>query len=182
MSEKNNKTKYSSDNDNAMKLHAKGRIKFNAVDFFVILIVVLAVAALVMYFLPGITERFASDGEAEITYVLEFRGVDSSFIANIQGGDKVYDAGQNFNMGVVKSVETEPYRTLEYDNVLGEAVMKDHPEMKTLIITVTASAIYTENEGYSINGERIAVGGKYNVRFPNFTGAAYCTHVKLSSK
>ena len=182
MSEKNEKINHSTDNENAMKVNAKGHIRFNIIDFFVILIMLLVVAALVVYFLPGITERFSTKGEVEITYVLEFRGVDDIFIANVQGGDNVYDAGQNFDMGKVKSVATEPYSTLEYDSSLNEAIMKDHPELKTLIITVTASAIYTEGEGYSINGERIAVGGKYNVRFPNFTGTAYCTQIKLTSK
>lgn len=182
MSEKNVKTRHGTDNENAMRINAKGHIRFNIVDFFVILVVLLVAAASVMYFLPGVMEKFSSDGSVEITYVLEFRGVDDIFIANIQGGDKVFDAGQNFNMGNVISVETESYKTLEYDSLIGEAVMKEHIGKKTLIITVTASAIYTEGEGYSINGERISVGGIYDIRFPNYSGKAYCTAIKLSSK
>ena len=182
MGNKNDKNKYNSDADGSMKVNVKGRVRFNIVDFFVILFVLLVAAALVAYFLPEVTDRFSSNSEVEITYVLEFRGVDDMFIANIKGGDKVYDASQSFNMGKVKTVATESYTTLEYDNTLGEAVMKDHPNLKTLVITVSASAIYTEGEGYSINGERIAVGGQYNIRFPNFTGTAYCTQIKLSSK
>ena len=182
MSDRNEKTRYVADNDGAMKVNAKGRIRFNVIDFFAVLIVILILAALAVYFLPGITGRFSSGGEAEITYVLEFRGIDDIFIANVQVGDNVYDASRSFNIGSVKSVETVSYKTLEYDNSVGEAIMKDHSNQKTLIITVTASAIYTNGEGYSINGERIAVGGKYDVRFPNFTGSAYCTDIIVSSK
>ena len=180
MIDKNEKSKYSRDNENDMKINARGHIRFNIIDFFVVLIVLLVAAALVVYFLPGVTERFASDGAVEITYVLEFRGVDEAFIANIQAGESVYDASQNFNRGTVKSVAIESYSVLEYDSSLGEAVMKDHPSLKTLVITISASAIHTNGKGYSINGERIAVGGKYAVRFANFTGTAYCTQVKLA--
>lgn len=182
MSNKNDKSvKFNVDSENSQKVQAKGRVRFNIIDLFLILVVILTVTALVAYFLPGITDRFSSGGEVEITYVLEFRGVDDMFIANIQNGDNAYDARQNFSMGVVKTVATESYETLEYDVDTGSAVMREHPEKKTLIITVTTSAIYTDGEGYSINGERIAVGGKYDMRFPNFTGTAYCTQIKLSS-
>ena len=182
MSDKNGKTRYSADNDSAMKINAKGRMKFNVIDFFAVLIVLLVIATLLVYFIPGMTGRFSSGGEAEITYVLEFRGVDDTFIANVQVGDNVYDASQSFNIGTVKSVETVSYKTLEYDNSMGEAVMKDHSNQKTLVITVTSSAIYAEGSGYSINGKRIAVGGAYDVRFPGFTGSAYCTDIIVSSK
>ena len=182
MINKNEKIKRESDNENSMKVNAKGRIRFNIVDFFVILFVVLVLVASVAYFVPELTERFGSNGEVEITYVLEFRGVDSEFIANVRADDKAYESSQNFAMGTVKSVVTETYTSLEYDNALGEAVLKDHPAKKTLVITITSTAVYTEGEGYSINGERIAVGAQYNVRFPGFVGTAYCTQIKLSSK
>lgn len=182
MTNKNEKINRESDGDASMKVNAKGRIRFNIVDFFVVLFVVLVLAASVAYFVPELTERFSSNGEVEITYVLEFRGVDDTFIANVLAGDKAYDGSQNFNIGTVKTVVAEAYTSLEYDNTLGEAVMKEHPAKKTLVITITATAVYNEGEGYSINGKRIAVGGKYDVRFPGFSGTAYCTQVKLSSK
>ena len=182
MTNKNDKIKREIDNENSMKVNAKGRLRFNIVDFFVVLFVVLVLVASVAYFVPEITERFGTNSEVEITYVLEFRGVDDDFIANIQSGDNAYEGSQNFSMGTVKSVATEAFTSLEYDNTLGEAILKDHPAKKTLVITITATAIYTEGEGYTINGERIAVGAKYDIRFPNFAGSAYCTQVKLSSK
>ena len=182
MIEKNDKPKYSRDGENAMKVNARGHIRFNLIDFFVALIVLLAVAALIVYFLPGATERFSSNSEVEITYVLEFRGIDEAFIANIHGGDSVYNASQNFDMGTVKSVAIESYSVLEYDASSGEGVMKEHPTLKTIVITISSSAIYTDGEGYSINGERIAVGGKYSVRFSDFAGTAYCTQIRLFSK
>lgn len=180
---KNEKTiKSATDGEMSANKKKKGGKRFNIIDLLLILIAVALVATLVIYLLPGITDRISANGETKITYVLEFRGVDDSFIANVQNGDRVYNANQNFNMGVVKSVATDSYSSLVYDQTSGGAVMKDHPNLKTLIVTVNASAIYTDGEGYSINGERIAVGCKYDIRFPNFTGSAYCTQIKISAK
>ena len=59
--------------------------------------------------------------------------------------------------------------------------MKEVPELKNLVVTVTATAIYTDGEGYSVGGERIAVGHKYNVSFPGFSGSAYCIELTTAS-
>lgn len=182
MNKNENLPKTITNNEPAAKETKKSKFRFNIVDFILILFVLSAVVALILYFLPGVTSRLSHSGEVEITYVLEFRGVDDAFISNIQNGDKAYSAEQNFAMGNVKSVATGPYSTLEYDSASGGAIMKDHPKLKTLIVTITASALYTDGEGYSINGERIAVGEKYNVRFPNFVGSAYCTQLKVLTK
>ncbi len=163
------------------KKPVKKKGRFNAVDFLLILIALAVVAAAVIYLVPGLVGRLSSN-TTEVTYTVEFRGVDPDFITNIQAGDKIYDANQNFMIGTVRSVATDSYSVLAYDPVTGEGVMKEHPTLKTLIITVNASAVYTEGEGYYVNGERIAVGRKYDLRLPHFTGSAYCVEVETSSK
>ena len=175
-----NNTEVQADNMHHKKMIKKGG-SFNIVDFLLILIVITAVSVLLMYFLPGATDRFSSKDEVEITYVLEFRGVDNSFVSNVKEGDLLYDAGQNFNMGTVKSVVADSYSALVYDSVTDTAVMKEHPQLKTLVVTVTVSAIYTEGEGYSVKGERIAVGRAYDMKTQNFIGSAYCTEIKVST-
>ena len=143
MSDRNGKTRYVADNDGAMKVNAKGRIRFNVIDFFAVLIVILILAALAVYFLPGITGRFSSGGEAEITYVLEFRGIDDIFIANVQVGDNVYDLrGWNSDLIGEFTIPSIPYsmlltpyqRVTEYDVNLDKAaeqieqLVKKHKE------------------------------------------------------
>lgn len=181
MSKNEKSNKLNTENEALSKENKSRKFRFNLIDFILVLIAISVVAALVVYFLPELGGNFSGKGEVDITYVLEFRNVDEEFIANIQNGDKVYDAGQNFNIGTVKSISAEPYKTLEYDKDTQSAIMKEQSG-HNLTVTITASAIYTEGTGYSINGMRIAVGSSYDVRFPNFVGTAYCVQLRISTK
>lgn len=155
--------------------------RFNIVDFCLILVVLAVVATLVMYFIPDASKRLVATNETEITYILEFKEVDSAYLANIQNGNAVYDAETNYMIGNVKSVENYASVELVYNDKTGFAEMREHPTLKNVIVTVTVKAIYTEGEGYSVNGERIAVGSLYNVRFPKYSGEAYCIEMSANS-
>ena len=152
--------------------------KFNVVDVFLILIVIAIIAAIVTYLVPGLF-NVAAD-ETDITFTIEFRGVDSSFITNIKNGDSVYDSSKHYMLGNVKSVENYAHTVLVYNEDTGVAEMKEVEGLKNIVVTVTAKAIYTDGKGYSVNGERIAVGCAYNISFPDFSGSAYCIEVSAS--
>ena len=64
--------------------------RFNLIDFLLVLIILAVIAVALIYLIPGLTERISSASETEITYVLEFKGINADFIANIQNGDGVY--------------------------------------------------------------------------------------------
>lgn len=149
--------------------------KFNIVDGILILIALAVVTAVVIYLVPGLLNAAAE--ETDITFTLEFRGVDSAFVTNIKNGDSVYDSSKHYMLGNVKSVENYAYNVLVYNDETGTAEMKDVDGLKNIIVTVTAKAVYTDGEGYSVNGERIAVGCAYNISFPDFSGKAYCIEV-----
>ena len=59
--------------------------------------------------------------------------------------------------------------------------MKEVEGLKNIVVTVTAKAIYTDGSGYSVNGDRIAVGNSYNISFPDFSGSAYCIEVSATA-
>ena len=165
------------------KVKKKGNGKFNVVDFFLILIIAVAVAASVIYFVPGIAERFSAGNQQEITVVLEFKGVDSEFASDIKSGEAVYDGGEHYKLGTVKSAENYAYTVPVYNEENpGMAELHEIPELKNVIVTVTVSAKYTAEEGYSVNGKRIAVGCEYDISFPNFGGSAYCIGVSAVSE
>lgn len=157
----------------------KGR--FNIIDFFLLLIILAVVAAVVLYFIPGAFQRLTATDETDIVFTLEFKGVDEAFIANIKNGDAVYDANRNYMLGSVKSVEHYAYTILVYNEAEGTSEMKEVQGLANLIVTVKAKAIYTDGEGYSVNGERIAVGHAYDISFPNFNGSAYCVELSATS-
>lgn len=156
--------------------------KFNVVDFFLLLIILAVIAAAVIYVVPGISEKLTPGTESEIEFSIEFKGVDSAFLANINVGDTVYDSGKNYVLGEVKTVENYAYTILVYNEESGVGEMREQADLKNVIVTVKATAVYTDAEGYSIGGERIAVGCSYSVRFPQFSGEGYCIEVSASAK
>ena len=136
--------------------------------------IIAAIAGVIAHFMPGINSFFSGKKETGILYVIEFTGVDGDFAASIKEGDPVYDAGRNYQIGKVSAVDTENHTVITYDETTGEAVCVEHPELKNIIVTVEVKAVYTSGEGYYVNGQRIAVGKAFNVRFPGFTGNGYC--------
>ncbi len=155
--------------------------KFNVVDFFLLLIILAVIAALVIYIVPGLSEGLLSGDENEITLELEFKGVSDEFIANINVGDTVYDLNKSYMIGTVKAVESYAYTVPVYNEETGAAEMKEVAGKSNIIVTVSATAVYTSKEGYSINGERVAVGLPYNIGFPQFSGSGYCISVSAST-
>ena len=179
---KNEKTPISSGevtNVTRAKKYAGGR--FNLVDLCLIILILAAIALILVYLIPGLSSRFQHFDERGIMYTLEFNGVDAAFSANIKSGDAVFNAAKNYRIGTVKSVESASFRVISYNEQTGMAEMKEHPELKTIIITVSADAVYNEGIGYSVNGDRIAVGHTYNVRFLNFSGEATCSALSVVS-
>ena len=80
----------------------KRKIRINAMDF-VIVAVILAAAALLLYvFLWSDESETTQKKTAEITYVVEIVGVDEQFQHNIQDGQRVEDAVKRGYIGTVK--------------------------------------------------------------------------------
>ena len=154
--------------------------RFNFVDFFLLLIVLAVIAALVIYIVPGLSDKLTVHDEKEITFTIEFRGVDEAFASNISVGDHVLDSSKNYMLGSVKAVESYAHTVLVYNEETGAAEMRELPDMKNIIVTVSATAVYTDGEGYSISGERIAVGREYYIRMSDFSGSAYCIGVSAN--
>ena len=155
--------------------------RFNFVDFFLLLIILAVIAALVVYIVPGLSEKLVDRDETEITFTIEFKGVDEDFASNISVGDSVHDSSKNYLLGEVKAVESYAYTVLIYNEETGAAEMREIAGKKNIIVTVTATAVYTDGEGYSVGGERIAVGREYYIRMSGFGGSAYCIGVSANA-
>lgn len=180
INDKDNTSNLNTEHRYAQSTKSKSSMKygrFNFIDFCLIIIIIAMIATLIVYFLPNITSGFSDKDEVDLIYVIEFSGIDSEFITNIKSQDAVYDATQNYQIGTVKTVENDNYNVLVYNELTEAAEMKSHPELKNIIVTVECKAIYSEREGYLVNGQRIAVGRKYNLRFPSFLGSGYCIDV-----
>lgn len=155
--------------------------KFNLVDFFLIVIVLLIIATVIYVFAPFSRLNALVKSEAHsIEYTVEFLGVDEALISKIQENDAVLNAVSKNTMGTVIAVDYHTkYTELQYmeQNEQNVGVLAEHPSKYNVIITVTATADYVAGSGYSIHGSRIAVGEKLSLRFPDYACEGYCIAV-----
>ena len=161
--------------------------KFNIIDFFVLALIV-AVIGVSIYAVISWSDikSLWSTSTVNLQYIVEFRGVDQAFINKINDGDIVIDAVSKNQLGVVDSVATiDKYKVLDYKLTqedtngattpamyTGELV--SYPDKYNITVYISTSAEYKEGVGYTVNGRRIAVGEKIEMRFPEFSGIGYC--------
>ena len=168
--------------------------RFNFIDFLLVVVILLTVGALIYVYVPNsIIQKLTSDKTVKIEYAIEIIGVDKDFIDNIKENDVVLDSVSKNSLGTVILVENEnQYKELIYsepetetdtatdsgdENKAAEkkeGVLSPVGEKYNIIVYISANAEYEEGKGYSVNGTRIAVGEKINLRFPNYVCEAYC--------
>ena len=145
------------------------------------LIFMLAVVFFVVVIIdPFSMDLFGGDGtEITLEYTVRIENVEGAFADKIGMGDEVVDASVKTSLGYVSSVENdvphaEPYYNSDEDIV----VMKEYPDRYDLVVTVTATAVYTEGMGYTVNGRRVAVGSHFYLMFPDYLGEGNCISMR----
>ena len=170
---------------------ARQKGKFNFIDAILLLLIIAVVAMIVAYFMPGITYYFSAEDKYIVTYEIEFRAIDGDVdLGGITQGMPVYDSKYNSEIGKIKGdVAVNPHNILVSSGELLEeggseyaGKIVDHPTLKNVVVTVEAEATYGgESAGFLVNGQRIAVGREFSVRFGGFTGVGYCTKFEFST-
>ena len=174
----NNSNSGASSLENTKKTKRNGR--FNLIDFILIVLVLLVIAILVQIFSPiSLIKNWTSGQTEEIQYTVEFLGVDQEFIDRIQEEDTVIDSISKNNMGKVVAVDyNTKYSELQYveSSTEGDAIgiLSEYPNKYNVVVTISASANYVEEKGYSVNATRIAVGEKLSLRFPDYAAEGFC--------
>ena len=148
---------------------------FNVFDILVILLIIGAV--LVGVFRNNIFNLIRTGPDAKdetISYVLEFKNVDSSYKNAIAAGSKLYLVGDTLSLGTVSRVESvENSYEIVYTQ---EGARKEYYPNNTYVdITIVVSAdVKSQERGYFIDDVRIAIGASYEVKTDSFTGQAVC--------
>ena len=165
---------------------SKQKRKFNIIDFFILLIILAVVAALVYAFSPwSQIKKLWKPNQTTFQYAVELKEVDDEFINLIKTGDGVINAVTKNSMGTVDRV-SEPTRStfLDYQYDTAEegagtykGVLVEKPDKYDIIVYVTATAEYESGVGYTVNGSRVAVGEELFFRFPHFEYSGYCIAV-----
>ncbi len=159
------------------KLKRSTKRVINVVDILIILVVVGVVGALV----AGISFRDVIFGSQEnesktVEYVVLFSGIDENLADTIKMGDKVYSEDGSVYLGQISSeVEVDDHYVVGYKD--GAPTMKPYPGKVNLTVTVKVSADYSEGDGYSVDGNRIALGKSYLMRFSGLLAEGECINI-----
>lgn len=153
------------------------RGKFNTIDLVIISLLVIIVALIIIS--SSVPEWFSSDSDVTLRYELEVKDVPAELVGNVSVGDKVYTSNTGKLIGSVVSVEnTVPHTVFVYDEASDGIVAKEIPDRYDVRITVVADARLKDGIGYTVDGQRISVGTRLDLRFPNFLCTGYCITVK----
>ena len=165
------------------KQKRKKQGRFNLVDFLIVLIILLLLASVVYLFSPiSFVRRLMAEESKNIYYTVEFQGVDEEFINKISENQTVVHSVSKNTMGSVTAVDyNTKYTELQLVENEGEVagVLAEHPNRYNVVVTIYSGADYVEGTGYSVGGQRIAVGEKIALRFPDYAGEGYCIGLSL---
>ena len=165
--------------------------RLNILDVVILLLAAFFVTLLVMYFFPKTADALSGEETYDITYTVVFYGIendigDDSDIAygivdNLQVVDK--ETGE-----VIGLINGTPSSNNYYENEIrdegGVPVLEkvEYSDRINLTVDITAKATYSEGEGYTVNGTRIACGREYDLRIASaFEGKAVCTLITVNS-
>ncbi len=154
---------------------------FNILDLLIIVCVLAALTLIVLVYSPSGVFNINSD-KADIIYSVCVSGVPADYAAAISVGDTVSD-NDGYDLGMVASdVEVEPhviYQYSEYTDGSGSINEITHPELVDIVITISAKATVAE-DGYTVDGKRIALEAEYQLVLPRFESKGIC--VSLSEE
>ena len=173
--------------------------KLNVLDLIIIIFFVFVAAIAVLLTIQGVEEAASSGKKVRISYTVVIKDIDDTVYKNVfesanpsdntykvEVGQTVTDVLTGAKLGSVEKLpESVPY----YDFVLGTdesgaytAVKHQYTDRHNVIITITAEANYTEGKGYTVDGQRIAVGRELNLRISGFSEVGVCDTINVQSE
>ncbi len=132
--------------------------KLNALDLFLIAIVIVAVIAVGIRFTAAKTEKATSPVHLEV--VARVDNIRECSVNSIQKSEAFYEKGQLF--GKVKSISVEPFvDNIEMMN--GQLVSAENPEKYTVYITLDVETTQNSQNYFTPNLRTFAVGSSLSL-------------------
>ncbi|MBQ9085909.1 MAG: DUF4330 family protein [Clostridia bacterium] len=157
--------------------------RFNLIDFLIVLLILLLLASVIYLFSPiSWMRRLVAEETRNIYYTVEFQGVSEDLIDKIREDQIVVDSISKNTIGTVTAVDyNTKYTELQFVEQDGQVsgVLAEYPSQYNVIVTIYATAEYVEGSGYSVNNQRIAVGEKLSLRFPDYANEGFCIGLSL---
>jgi hypothetical protein len=162
----------------AIKNHKKP-YKFNVMDVFLILIIIIA-ASVLIYIVAGTGLIFGGE-EVSIQYTIDISHIRNEFlpaINRITPGDKITDSIRGYDIGEIHSVKITEATSDTDDKNQGIIRKVPHPDHSRVQITVRAKAKQEGNaKNNYVNGRLIMVGVQMFFRTQHFTGYGNCVEL-----
>ncbi|MGM9643118.1 MAG: DUF4330 domain-containing protein [Eubacteriales bacterium] len=149
--------------------------KFNVLDALIIFCVLALAALLIFVYSPLKLFGFGTE-QVDIIYTVRISGVPADYASMISIGDPVKDSNGHDLGRVASNVEVQEHFIYEYredEHGSGGIVQIQHPELVDIIVTVLASADKSD-EGYFLDGKRLAVESVCELVCPNLEATGIC--------
>ncbi len=152
----------------------KRKLKFNAIDALIILLIAAVVFVLLYIFvLSENKDDSTAVNYKTIQYVVEVSNIEERFAESVKEGQAVQDAVKRKNIGTVVGVQPAEYRKSGFDyenNVQTTSLVENKISVK---ITIEAQAVDTER-AFTVDGCEIRVGERYSLILPDMYAVGYC--------
>ncbi|MBP3294508.1 MAG: DUF4330 domain-containing protein [Clostridia bacterium] len=157
---------------------SKRKLRFNAIDALIILVIAAAVFVLlyVFVFSGRGTQTAAEVTTTTIRYVVELQNMDEHLQDAGKKGQLVEDAVERKKIGTVSGIQAVPFEKITFDYVNGRETTSSVEGKVTLKITIEAQAVETDR-AFTVDGCEIRVGQQYSLILPDLYGYGYCTEL-----
>lgn len=157
---------------------SKRKLRFNAVDMLILLVIAAAVLVLlyVFVFSDRGTQTAAETNYTTIQYVIEVQNLDASYEEAVKKGQPVEEAVERKQIGTIVGVQAVPFEKITFDYENGRETTAQVDGKITLKISIEAQAIETDR-AFTVDGYEIRVGQTYSLILPNLYGYGYCTEL-----
>ncbi len=153
------------------------KVRFNAIDAIILLILAAAVGVLLYIFVFSAKDTQSTEGSVRtIQYVVEVQNIDDHFENAVEIGQPVQDAIKRKHIGTVVGVQTLPFEKVTFNYETGKSTVSAAEGVITLKITIEASVTETDR-AFTVDGCEIRVGEQYSLMLPELYGAGYCTDI-----
>ena len=157
---------------------SKRKLRFNAIDALIILVIAAAVFVLLYVFVfSGRGTQTASEvTSTTIRYVVELQNMDEHLRNVVKKDQPVEDAVERKKIGKVVGVQPVDFEKITFDYVNGRETTSKVEGKVTLKITIEAQAVETDR-AFTVDGCQIRVGQQYSLILPDLYGYGYCTEI-----
>ena len=151
------------------------KVKFNAIDAVIILILAAVVGVLLYSFVFSEKEAETPDVTTRtIQYVVEAQNLDEHFDQLVENGQPVQDAVGRKSIGKVVGVQAVPFEKITFSYDTGRETVSEAEGRINLRITIEAEVTETDR-AFTVDGCEIRVGQQYSLILPEIYAVGFCT-------